>query len=205
MDLFSGDKYQESVADAESEAGCGRLDADGPGCARRLRDAGLRPTRQRVMLGELLFARGDRHVTAEMLYGEAVEANIELSLATVYNTLNQFTQAGLLRRIGPDGSRSFFDTNTSVHPHFYLVGEDVLIDVPERLIVAQMPEAPATRYPGSTSSFTSAASQRTSDASLSRPCRICDKARSAEKSFDFKRLLSFSVVARGLLRNSGRI
>ncbi|MGT2439362.1 Fur family transcriptional regulator Irr [Bradyrhizobium betae] len=141
MDLFPGDKYQEFLVDAEAEAGCGRLDADGPGCARLLRDAGLRPTRQRVMLGELLFARGDRHVTAEMLYGEAVEANIQLSLATVYNTLNQFTQAGLLRRIGPDGSRSFFDTNTSVHPHFYLVGEDVLIDVPERLIVAQMPEA----------------------------------------------------------------
>jgi Fur family iron response transcriptional regulator len=141
MDLLSGDKYPELPEDAQPDPGCERLDVDEFGCSRLLRDAGLRPTRQRLMLGELLFARGDRHVTAEMLYGEAVEANIQLSLATVYNTLNQFTQAGLLRRIGPDGSRSFFDTNTSVHPHFYLVGEDVLMDVPERLMMAQMPEA----------------------------------------------------------------
>ena len=108
---------------------------------RRLREAGLRPTRQRVRLAELLFGKGDRHVTAEMLHNEALGAAIYLSLATVYNTLNQFTQAGLLRRIGPDGSRSFFDTNTSVHPHFYLVGEDILIDVPERLVLEQMPDA----------------------------------------------------------------
>ena len=106
----------------------------------RLRDAGLRPTRQRMLLSELLFGRGDRHVTAEMLFAEATEANIQLSLATVYNTLNQFTQAGLLRRIGLDGSRSFFDTNTTVHPHFYLLGEDILIDVPETLVLAQAPE-----------------------------------------------------------------
>jgi Fur family iron response transcriptional regulator len=108
---------------------------------QRLRDAGLRPTRQRVMLAELLFAKGDRHVTAEMLFSEAAEANVQLSLATVYNTLNQFTQAGLLRRIGPDGSKSFFDTNNSVHPHFYLLGEDMLIDVPETLVLERMPDA----------------------------------------------------------------
>jgi Fur family iron response transcriptional regulator len=107
---------------------------------QRLRDAGLRPTRQRVVLGQLLFAGGDRHVTAEMLFAEAAGAVVQLSLATVYNTLNQFTQAGLLRRIGPDGSRSFYDTNTSVHPHFYLDDEDRLIDVPEQLVVAQMPQ-----------------------------------------------------------------
>ena len=107
---------------------------------RRLRNAGLRPTRQRVLLAELLFGRGHRHVTAEMLFAESVEANIQLSLATVYNTLNQFTQAGMLRRIGPDGSRSFFDTNTTVHPHFYLHGEGTLIDVPETLLLERMPE-----------------------------------------------------------------
>ncbi len=108
---------------------------------RRLREAGLRPTRQRARLADLLFGKGDRHVTAEMLHSEVREAGVYLSLATVYNTLNQFTQAGLLRRIGPDGSRSFFDTNTSVHPHFYLVGEDILIDVPERLVLEQVPDA----------------------------------------------------------------
>ena len=107
---------------------------------RRLRDAGLRPTRQRVLLAELLFGQEHRHVTAETLFAESVEANVQLSLATVYNTLNQFTQAVLLRLIGPDGSRSFVDTNTTVHPHFYLHGEDRLIDVPETLVLEQMPE-----------------------------------------------------------------
>ena len=107
----------------------------------RLRGAGLRPTRQRLALARLLFDRGDRHMTAEQLHAEAVAANVPVSLATVYNTLNQFTQAGLLRRIGADGSKSFFDTNTSVHPHFYLVGEDILIDVPEALVLEQMPNA----------------------------------------------------------------
>jgi Fur family iron response transcriptional regulator len=124
----------DSEPPAQGETG------DGPFAFRRLRDAGLRPTRQRVLLAELLFGQGDRHVTAETLFAEAAAANIQLSLATVYNTLNQFTQAGLLRRIGPDGSRSFFDTNTTVHPHFYLHGEDMLIDVPEALVLAQMPD-----------------------------------------------------------------
>nr|AWL98748.1 transcriptional repressor [Bradyrhizobium amphicarpaeae] len=125
----------------QTQPECGELCGDGCAPVQRLRGAGVRPTRQRIILCELLFARGDRHVTAEMLYGEAVEANLQLSMATVYNTLNQFTQAGLLRRIGPDGSRSFFDTNTSVHPHFYFDGEDILIDVPETLLLDQMPEA----------------------------------------------------------------
>lgn len=110
-------------------------------CMRRLRDASLRPTRQRVLLAQLLFARGDRHVTAKILFNEAIEANIKLSMATVYNTLNQFTQAGLLRRIMPDSSRSFFDIDTSIHPHFYLVGEDILTNIPEKSLLVQMPEA----------------------------------------------------------------
>lgn len=123
------------------ESACDERYCDDTASVQRLRNGGLRPTRQRVTLIQLLFAGGDRHVTAEMLHGEAAKANIQLSLATVYNTLNQFTRAGLLRRIGPDGSRSFFDTNTSVHPHFYLDGEDILIDVPETLVLDQMPEA----------------------------------------------------------------
>jgi Fur family transcriptional regulator, iron response regulator len=111
------------------------------GCCERLRRAGLRPTRRRVMLSELLFANGDRHVTAEMLFSEARAAGLYISLATVYNTLNQFTCAGLLRRIGPDGSRSFFDTNTTAHPHFYLDDEGILIDVPKGGIALEsMPE-----------------------------------------------------------------
>ncbi|MCA1469423.1 transcriptional repressor [Bradyrhizobium sp. IC3195] len=110
-------------------------------CLQLLGNAGLRPTRQRVALGRLLFQGGHRHVTAESLYAEAMAANAYLSLATVYNTLNQFTEAGLLRRIAADGIKSFFDTDTSLHPHFYLEGEDVLVDVAEGLAFTKMPEA----------------------------------------------------------------
>ncbi|MGX1319117.1 Fur family iron response transcriptional regulator [Bradyrhizobium sp. USDA 377] len=110
-------------------------------CLQLLVDAGLRPTRQRLALGQLLFLRGHRHVTAESLYEEALAANAYLSLATVYNTLNQFTEAGLLRRIAADGIKSFFDTDTSLHPHFYLEGEDVLVDVADGLAFTRIPEA----------------------------------------------------------------
>lgn len=126
---------------AQLEAACGELclGCAAGDCQELLREAGLRPTRQRMMLGQLLFTGLGRHVTAETLHAEAAAAGMRLSLATVYNTLNQFTLAGLLRRIGPDGSRCFYDTDTSVHPHFYLEGEDRLIDVPEHLSVARMP------------------------------------------------------------------
>jgi Fur family iron response transcriptional regulator len=97
----------------------------------RLRRAGLRPTRQRLMLGEFLFSRGGRHVTADMIYTEATAANLQISRATVYNTLNQFTEAGLLRQIGVDGTKSFFDTNPGAHHHFFVDGEDRLLDVPD--------------------------------------------------------------------------
>ena len=111
------------------------------GCKTMLVAAGLRPTRQRVLLSHLLFAKGDRHVTADMLLTEACDAGCPVSQATVYNTLNQFTQAGLLRRIGPDGSRSFFDTNTTPHPHYYVDGEDMLLDIPEQdLALTNMPD-----------------------------------------------------------------
>ena len=65
----------------------------------KLRAVGLRPTRQRTSLGWLLFAKGDRHISAEILFEEAMRARVPVSLATVYNTLHQFTQAGLLREL----------------------------------------------------------------------------------------------------------
>ena len=84
-----------------------------------LRKVGLRPTRQRMELGWLLFSKGDRHLTAEMLFEEASNARVPVSLATVYNTLNQFTDVGLLRQVAVDGSKTYFDTNTSDHYHFF--------------------------------------------------------------------------------------
>jgi Fur family transcriptional regulator, iron response regulator len=99
--------------------------------------AGLRPTRQRMALGWLLFAKGDRHVTAENLQEEAQASRVSISLATIYNSLHQFTQAGLLREIAIDGSRTYFDTNVSDHHHFLVEGTNTLIDIPEVLIDQQ--------------------------------------------------------------------
>lgn len=96
----------------------------------RLRDAGLRPTRQRIALGWLLFSKGHRHITAERLYEEASKARVPLSLATVYNTLHQFTEAGLLREIAVEGSKTHFDTNTSHHHHFLDEETDAMFDIP---------------------------------------------------------------------------
>ncbi|MDE2578221.1 MAG: transcriptional repressor [Hyphomicrobiales bacterium] len=109
----------------------------------RLRDAGLRPTRQRVALGWLLFGRGHRHVTAEMLFAEAARARVPISLATVYNTLHQFTEAGLLREIAADGSKTHFDTDTSDHHHFLIEGGEALMDIPEGAFdIARLPQPP---------------------------------------------------------------
>lgn len=109
----------------------------------RLRSSGLRPTRQRLALCKLLFDLGDRHVTAESLLAEAAAAGIRVSLATVYNSLHQFTGAGLLRQVVVDGNKTYFDTNTSGHHHFYLESEGRLIDIPgESISVSGLPETP---------------------------------------------------------------
>ena len=117
--------------------------ATGMDISRLLRRAGLRPTRQRVALAELLFGTGDRHVTAEMLHEEAVRAGERVSLATVYNTLHQFEQAGLLREIAIGGQRAYFDTNTSNHNHFFIEAEGQLVDIPGSGIrVEGLPQPP---------------------------------------------------------------
>lgn len=100
-----------------------------------LRMAGLRPTRQRIALAELLFGGPHRHVSAEQLHGEAMSANVNVSLATIYNTLHQFQQAGLLREVAVDAARSYFDTDTSDHHHFYIEDEQRMIDIPAASVV----------------------------------------------------------------------
>ena len=112
------------------------------GFAERLVAAGLRPTRQRVALAELLFGKGDRHVTAEKLFDEAATAEMSVSLATVYNTLHQFTAAGLLREISVDGARVYFDTNTAEHHHFLIEDSEELQDIAGALAVANVPAPP---------------------------------------------------------------
>ena len=111
--------------------------------ALRLRTAGLRPTRQRLELAGVLFRDGDRHLTAEGLHAEAQDAGIQVSLATVYNTLHQFTGAGLLRQVVVDASRSYFDTNVGDHQHFYCEDEGRLIDIAgDTIAVAGVPAPP---------------------------------------------------------------
>ncbi|MFD1624919.1 iron response transcriptional regulator IrrA [Azospirillum griseum] len=109
----------------------------------RLNGLGLRPTRQRLGLARLLFEGHDRHVTAEQLHGEAIAADLAVSLATVYNTLNQFTAAGLLREVVVEAGKSYFDTNTSDHHHFFLEDAGRLVDIPaDHLMLRSLPSAP---------------------------------------------------------------
>lgn len=110
---------------------------------RRLKKAELRPTRQRLALGKLLFDGGDRHVTAEHLHDEAMRHGIRVSLATVYNTLNQFTAAGLLREVVVAPGRSYFDTNIADHHHFFYENDGALEDIPgDAVTLATLPEPP---------------------------------------------------------------
>ncbi|WP_299151051.1 iron response transcriptional regulator IrrA [uncultured Tateyamaria sp.] len=109
-----------------------------------LSGAGLRPTRQRVTLAALLVGDGqNRHVTAESLFEAAKDQGEAVSLATVYNTLRAFCDAGLMQEVTVDGSKSYFDTNTHDHPHFFWEDDAKLTDAPsDQLVIAQLPDAP---------------------------------------------------------------
>ncbi len=108
-----------------------------------VRSAGLRPTRQRLALAKLLFEDGDRHVTAEQLHEEATGAGVAVSLATVYNTLHQFTEVGLLRQVVVDPVRSYFNTNTNEHHHYYVEADGSLEDIaPQRVDLGTLPPLP---------------------------------------------------------------
>ncbi|WP_413204698.1 iron response transcriptional regulator IrrA [Rhodospirillum sp. A1_3_36] len=109
-----------------------------------LRTAGLRPTRQRLGLARLLFeGEGYHHVTAEMLHSRALSENISVSLATVYNTLNQFIEGGLLKEVVVTSGLSYFDTNTESHHHFYIENTGQLIDIPSESVgISHLPPLP---------------------------------------------------------------
>ena len=111
--------------------------------AKKLRLAGLRPTRQRVAIAALLLDGRHRHVSADSLIEEITTAGLQVSSGTVYNTLNQFTDAGLLRRVVVHNEYSLFDTNTDNHHHFYEASNDQLVDIPsDDVILAKLPQAP---------------------------------------------------------------
>lgn len=130
---------RQAGAFCPSESACG----DCHDHCQLLRKAGLRPTRQRMALASLLFGKGDRHISAELLFEEARDSDLTVSLATVYNTLHQFTRAGLLKAISIDASRTYFDTNTGNHQHFFLEDSEEVVDMPEDMIrIANLPEPP---------------------------------------------------------------
>lgn len=128
--------------DTDNGEQCEATDVDGMSAAR-LRASGLRPTRQRLALASILFDGQDRHVSAEWLYDIAKRQGVDVSLATVYNTLHQFTGAGLLREITVDSSRTYFDTNIGEHHHMFLEHEDKVIDIPSNSVsVNRLPDIP---------------------------------------------------------------
>lgn len=109
----------------------------------QLRDAGLKPTRQRIAIADFLFNDGHKHVSAEDLYTEIERAGMQVSLATVYNTLHQFTDAGLLREVGVDGAKNYFDTNTHDHQHFFLEDTNEVFDADDlKISKADIPNVP---------------------------------------------------------------
>ena len=115
----------------------------------KLEQAGLRVTRQRMMIANLLFAKGDRHVTAEALFSEASVIPYPPSLATIYNTLRDFAEKGLVREIALFGGKVWFDTKTGPHFHFYLEDREELFDIPEELLPSfNIPAPPGTRIAG---------------------------------------------------------
>lgn len=109
----------------------------------RLKEVGLRPTRQRILLANLLFSKGNRHVSAEILHAEVISAGEQVSLATIYNALRQFTNAGLLRELAVEGAKTYFDTNITNHSHFFLEEKGELIDITgSSLSISGVPEPP---------------------------------------------------------------
>jgi len=123
-DGFFGVMADEADACKKETDACKKLE-------EKLRKNGLRPTRQRLALAQLIFAQGHRHIAAEELHEQALASNVEVSLATVYNTLHQLTSVGLLRIIAVEGAKTWFDTNISDHHHFYLEHEGRIIDIPK--------------------------------------------------------------------------
>ena len=111
--------------------------------AKALRAAGLRPTEQRIALHQLLFSEGHRQVTAEELHAEVLARGIVLSVATIYNALNDFTEAGLVRVLAVEGARTWFDTNTADHHHFFVEGKGEIHDIDnDSISIANLPDPP---------------------------------------------------------------
>ncbi|WP_336293656.1 iron response transcriptional regulator IrrA [Bartonella sp. CB169] len=142
VDNLELNEKQKAIKNSKEVAGCYSISK----LEEHLRQNGLRPTRQRLELANMIFSKGNHHIAAEELYEEAIRLGVPVSLATVYNTLHQFTEAGLLRIIAVEGSKTWFDTDTSDHYHFYIEGENRILDIPcnleEAPIIGNLPKPP---------------------------------------------------------------
>jgi len=138
--MLGTDNPLKFLSDEDTRACFGSASAQ---ISELLRSADLRPTRQRVALAKLLYSKGKRHVSAELLYEEAKIENVPVSLATIYNTLHQFKDAGLLLAVVIDSTKTYFDTNVIHHHHFFVEDDNVVFDVPTGAVqFGQLPEPP---------------------------------------------------------------
>ena len=110
---------------------------------KKISNNGIRPTKQRMILAKLLFEKGDRHISAEELYEEVRKEDRKISLATIYNTLKQFKNLGLLKELVVDKNKSIYCTNHDSHYHLYIEDENKIIDIPQKNIDLNIPEIPA--------------------------------------------------------------
>ena len=110
---------------------------------KKLSNIGLRPTKQRMILIKLLFENSDRHISAEELFEEVRKENRKISLATIYNTLKQFTKMGLLKELVVDQNKSIYCTNHDPHYHLYIEDEGKVVDIPQENIDLNIPSIPA--------------------------------------------------------------
>ena len=110
---------------------------------KKIEESGIRPTKQRRVLAKLLFQKGDRHISAENLFDEVKKEDRKISMATIYNTLKQFTNLGLIREIVVDKNKSLYDTNNKPHYHLYIEDEGKIHDIPTNNINLDLPSVPA--------------------------------------------------------------
>jgi len=131
--ISHGSEYVDSRIDDQAKARALNL------AYIKLHRARVRVTRQRLHLCVLIFRGDPRHITADMLHKEAQQAKLSVSLATIYNTLNQFTESRLLRKLVIDGGRTYFDTDVSQHHHFFLEEDETVVDIPSDSLMAPSP------------------------------------------------------------------
>ena len=110
---------------------------------KKLNNNGVRPTKQRMVLAKLLFEKGNRHISAEDLFDEVRKEDRKISLATIYNTLKQFTNIGLIREIVVDQNKSMYCNNKESHYHLYIEDEGKIVDIPTQNIDLNIPSMPA--------------------------------------------------------------